>query len=120
MVKRKNNKSAWSNWLFTLGWLIPVVIALATTFLSRATWAESIWWYFALVILGLLVGYSFKKDQWDFLTMTLVLALLITFAPVAEVPIIGPLVNTFLTTFLAFLSPAAFVMLWRQFYNMLS
>jgi len=83
------NKVGWSTWAFTLGWVIPLIIALITTFLPTAGWGESVWWFFALVILGLLIGYGFNKDSMGLLYVTLILALLMTFAPVADVPVIG-------------------------------
>ncbi len=112
-------KSMWDKWAFTAAWVISLVLAIAATVKFNLT---GNYWLFILVLLGIVVGWMYKaKDVMPFLWLTLIFVLLSQFTPILSSGYyVGVLVGTFFDAFKIFLSTAAFIVVYKKIYSILS
>ena len=108
-----------SSWILVLAWVIPLVLALGTVFTPGALWTTAAIWGLILVALGLLHGYSYKGEVMPLLCAVIAFVIFMQWAPVSNVLYLGTFINAFLGWFLVYLSPLAFVVVFRKIYSTL-
>ena len=108
----------WDKWAFTAAWVIASILALGG--LAGQAWVGATWWGLVFVILGLVVGFMYSaKDITPLVLMTLALILLNSGASLLAIPYLGGLVDSAVGYFMAFLSPAALVLVLKKVYALL-
>jgi len=109
-------------WAFLIGAAIAIIMAVGST--AGQAWAANAWLVFALVVLGLIVGFLniTKEEMYGFLIATVALLVAKT-ANLTAINTLVPFVGTFLEAVVAnaiiLVAPAALVVAFKFIYTAL-
>jgi len=109
-------------WAFLVGAIVAIVIAVGSV--AGQAWAANAWLLFALVVIGLVVGFlNIAKAEVSGFLLAVVALLVVNTANLASINTLIPLVGTFLEAVVAnaiiLVAPAALVVAFKSIYTAL-
>lgn len=113
----KKKKSSWDKWSFNLAWIIAIILAIGGS--TGGAWVTMPFWSLVLVILGLIVGFSYNTK--DIMPLVLIALALAIFggSSIVIIPYVGNFISNAIAYFIAFLTPAALIVALRKVYEIL-
>ena len=122
MAKRKKAASKktstpWNRWAFTLSWILAIVLALGGAL--GGAWVTMPFWSLILVILGLIVGFMYKTTEMTPLVLIAIGLAIFGGSSITVIPYIGSFISNAIAYFIAFLIPAALVVVLRRAFEIL-
>ena len=118
----RSNLQQYGVWAFLLGAVIAIAMAVGST--ANQAWASNEWLVFALVVIGLAVGFlNITKEETHGFLMAAVALLVAKTANLSAistlVPFIGALLEAIITNAITLVGPAAVVVALKLVYTSL-
>ena len=104
----------WDKYAFNAAWIIAAVLALG--FAAGQAWTTEAWWTLLLVVLGLVVGFTYNAKDVSALILVAVALAIFGGSSLAAIPYVGAIVSDAVGHFLTFLTPAALVVALKKVY----
>jgi hypothetical protein len=122
MAKRKKAASKkccakWDKWAFNLSWILAIILALGGAL--GGAWVTMPFWSLILVILGLIVGFTYKTKEMTPLVLIAIGLAIFGGSSITVIPYIGSFVSNAIAYFIAFLTPATLVVVLRRTFEIL-
>ncbi len=115
--KPKTNYT-WKKWVFNIAWILAVILALGGAF--GGAWVTMPFWSLVLVILGIIVGFTYKTSEITPLLLIAIALVLFGSSSLIVIPYLGGFVGNAVAYFVTFLTPAALIVALRKIFEMLS
>lgn len=114
------NWQQYGMWIFLIGAVVAIVMAVGST--ANQAWVANAWLVFALVVLGLAVGFlNITKEEMHGFLMAAVVLLVAKTANLSAINTLIPLVGTFLeavvSNAITLVAPAAVVVALKSVYT---